>query len=464
MTKRSGWIIAGLVLLSVLGAGLWFLSTHHRVEKTIWKGFKGNARYDKYYITEQLLKQKGIKVTREKTYARLGFSPISADYDTIWLSHSANTLGQSQTTALLDWVEAGGQLVLEAGESNYYRDYYDESSDNDDALDDGAVIEDSEGQTLIEKETRAHLLKSAGIAVLEQTCTTDACQQCRSDLDEDEAFDTTIFDMVIGSKTEEEDAEAKAQKLLSKLTLKSGTVFTVGEDKLVVSECPSLSLNAYGDQVERTSSIAAKCSGDLFASFTYGKGNIVVYNHKSSVFSSELSWWNNENIFTNHHATYLFYLLNLSKPTHNLLWYESETYLSIWAMIWQYGRYVLWSVAALLMLWVWRYSRRFGSLLIEDERQALSLDRHLNATGQFYYNNEGRNLLVVRCFEQLDADIAHHIPLASRLSKAELAEQVAKKTGVQSARILPILQRHYPQTDAEFTQLIYTINQIRKRL
>lgn len=453
MNKNVILITLGVVLLAAVGA-VWFFATHHQVTSNEWKGLQGPAKYDKYYIAERFLQQKGLQVTREETYARMNDEAIDHRYDTVFLSNSGRTMSEAQRKTLLDWVANGGHLVIQ-GETANYTDW-GEDTDNAQRFEAKA-------------QSNRDLLSQAGIAVAD--CENDICRECRTSEEAGQRIDAVseAVSHLSGDQDYETDEE-KADELLrvDSASYNNSTIELNGK-KLVLGNSDRHGLFAHGGKAKKIFSQPASCTGDLFALFTYGRGQITVYNQSTDAFSNRIGWWGRSNsIFGYHNATYLYYLLTAADQSgqskQRILWYESETYPGIWGLVWQYWRYAAIAAVALLLAWIWRNTPRFGSLLVEDERKGLTLNRHLRATGQFYYQNDGKSLLASACYEQLDKDIARHIPLAKRLSQRQLAEKIADKTGLAAAVVNEVLERRYPQSDNEFTQLIYTIQQIRNRL
>lgn len=455
MTGRNLWAIIGVVALLGI-ALLWFLMTFEQREKVHWIGLQGDAKTDNYYVAERFLQAKGIKVTRETTYTRLNQSSDFNGYDTVFFSNKGKTLTQPQINTLLIWVEQGGQLVINSRE-NYL---LNQNNDTDKLT----AINDID------------FLKTAGIAVSDCRLDTEGKRSCPDHCQ-------SMADQEETEKTEARDNEQRkplnqTQRLDNRLdkrldkrlaitsSQKPKGYSTFNVDGKIIQRRWShykQTLFAYQGRATPQWIQPAYCRGDLFAVFNYGKGNIVVYQEPQQTFTNS-GYEYSDNILSDHNATYLYYLLNAAQTAKNILWFERDTYRNAWEIVWDYGFYALLTAVLLVLAWAWKNGRRFGPLIAVDERETLSLKRHLRAMGDFYLKHDKRNVLIANCYEQLDQAIAKAIPIAATLTKNELAESINEKTEVPLVQIHRVLARRYPEDDAAFSQLIQTINEIRKRL
>lgn len=453
MTGRNIWAMIGVVALLSIGL-LWFFITFEHREKIFWIGLQGEAKTDNYYIAERFLQTKGIKVTRETTYTRLSqFSDFNG-YDTVFFSNKGKTLTQPQINTLLTWVEQGGELVI-----NSRKNYLFNKNNNK-----------------VTRFNTTDLLTTAGIAVSECRLEADGSHSCpdhcKSMTNQEETEKTRVTDNEQSTVKRKplNQAQRLHQRLDKRLAItpskkpKGYSTFNVN-GKIIQRRWSHYKQSLFAHQGKATVQWAqpAHCRGDLFANFRYGKGHIVVYQEPQRVFENS-GYEYSDNILTDHNATYLYYLLNINKIAKNILWFERDTYPNAWAVVWDYGFYALITIVLLVLVWAWKNGRRFGPFITVDEREALSLKRHLHAMGDFYLKHDKRNVLIANCYEQLEQSIAKAIPIADTLAKNELAQAINEKTGVALIRIHEVLARRYPEDDAAFSQLIHTINEIRKRL
>lgn len=478
MSRNQMLLLGGGFITLLMLFLFYFLNNYRYIEENVWRGLQGEAQGDRYYLAEQFLTQKGYAVTRQKNYARLQGSDLT-DYDTLFFTNDARTLSQTQMTAVLDWVKKGGHVVIYAGAPAYEND----------------ASSRPQGDSLFEPTNNRInlLLKQSGISVVR--CSGDDCEcpemkqsrppggacgapdsEANEDATPEEKALQAEIEAILNSKNNDNNNENKIEEsnrpsideaidaLIAVEHDRYTTTFRLGGKTLTLYERSTDWLYADKDGTAQLDFVqAARCYGDIFAVFSVGGGKISVYNLDYDYFSNQVWWKGGEAIWSYHNATFLDALLQIGNGK-RVLWYESGVYPNIWSFVRQYGMFAVMTALLLLLAWIWRHSRRFGSLIVEDKRQGLTLERHLRATGQFYYQNEQTNTLLQHCYERLDTAIATRIASPKRLKRTELAEKIAEKTGLPAETIANVLARRYPKTDSEFTQLIYTINQIQQRL
>ncbi len=110
MSRTGHWLLAlaGALALATLVA--WLLHTYERVERHVRLPPQGEAAYNPLYALRRILEQDGLAVVSS---ARLeaGGRTLGAE-DTLLLLDDPRRLNPVQVGGLLDWVQAGGHLVL----------------------------------------------------------------------------------------------------------------------------------------------------------------------------------------------------------------------------------------------------------------------------------------------------------------------------------------------------------------
>ncbi len=441
MNKFSTLIAAVVAVVLVVVIAVYFRSTHHYVENNRWRGLQGKARTDGFWLAEQFLKQKGYDIQRQSSYARLSQADLN-NVDTVFFSNDARTLSERQAKLLGDWVRAGGHVVINRPIN---------------------ALKALKESTASSKP--APFFSQTGLQVnlpKNKKCTLTANEKYHIGEDDYHEAVEVLIKNATQDKTLKSDAE-KVDALMAENADDSSS-YTVNGAPLSLNFSYGAVTSSRG-KAQRLYHLPAKCAGDVFSVFSLGRGRITVYSLPPIFFSTHNAlflerFWHNDN------ATLLDMLLqtgnNEKKP--RVLWFERAVYPSALSLLWQYWAFALLTAGLLLLAWVWRHSRRFGSLLVEDQRQGLTLARHLRATGRFYYQNDKKNILLQHCYERLDRTIARRISSHKRLQRGALAEKIAEKTGLSTAIIADVLAHNYPHSDSEFTQLIYYINEIQRRL
>jgi len=109
---RIGWSVAGTALLAVLVVVgvLWFRQAYHRVQQTLYLPPTGEAAFNPLYALAKTLQADGVRVDVRQ---RLQLDEHPPDpHDTLVLFNDPRTLSPPQMDRLLDWVAAGGHLVV----------------------------------------------------------------------------------------------------------------------------------------------------------------------------------------------------------------------------------------------------------------------------------------------------------------------------------------------------------------
>jgi len=110
MNIRRVFVVA-ILAACLAAAALWFYSNFERRTESEWIGFQGKARYDRWLAAERLLQRMGAKAAAVRSLPELGSLPASA---TLLLPRGRQALSPQLRQSLLDWVQQGGRLIVEA--------------------------------------------------------------------------------------------------------------------------------------------------------------------------------------------------------------------------------------------------------------------------------------------------------------------------------------------------------------
>ena len=104
-------LVVGVAVAMLLAAGTaWWLHTYERVAVDVPAPPRGEARYNPYYGLKTALQRLGREVDAR---ANLDLAALRlAPHDTLVLGADPRTLTAEQASALIDWVDAGGELVV----------------------------------------------------------------------------------------------------------------------------------------------------------------------------------------------------------------------------------------------------------------------------------------------------------------------------------------------------------------
>lgn len=99
-------VVAVLIALCVI----WFRQNFHQVEQFLPLPPKGEASYNPLYLLKKTLQSDGVPVNARQRLA-LDQNPL-APHDTLLLFNDPRVLSIDQQDALLEWVDAGGHLIV----------------------------------------------------------------------------------------------------------------------------------------------------------------------------------------------------------------------------------------------------------------------------------------------------------------------------------------------------------------
>ncbi|HVK51544.1 MAG TPA: DUF4350 domain-containing protein [Pseudoxanthomonas sp.] len=102
--------LAVVVALLIAVGVIWFRQNFHQVEQSLPLPPKGEASYNPLYLLKKSLQADGVTVNARQRLA-LENHPL-APHDTLLLFNDPRVLSVDQQDALLEWVDAGGHLIV----------------------------------------------------------------------------------------------------------------------------------------------------------------------------------------------------------------------------------------------------------------------------------------------------------------------------------------------------------------
>jgi Domain of unknown function (DUF4350) len=104
-------LIAALVVIAA-GAGAWWLyANFERATERVWVGFRGKARTDPYLAAQRLLERMGVSTQTVRAIPALRTLSPKA---TLVLPQARHAITTALQQEILNWVEDGGHLIIEA--------------------------------------------------------------------------------------------------------------------------------------------------------------------------------------------------------------------------------------------------------------------------------------------------------------------------------------------------------------
>jgi len=174
--------------------------------------------------------------------------------------------------------------------------------------------------------------------------------------------------------------------------------------------------------------------------------------------------FSNETIADYDHARFLHYLV--SQPGHNGgVWLiRVDDMPPLWQWLWNNARYVVLSLSALLLLWLWRMPFRFGPVLNDTRMQRRSLIEHIRAGGYYRWHNEQSHYLLQQVQNRLWAHIKTIHPAIPYDDKPQACKMLAEITGMQISLIKEALLTEEKLDEYEFTKKIKLLELIKLNL
>lgn len=137
---------------------------------------------------------------------------------------------------------------------------------------------------------------------------------------------------------------------------------------------------------------------------------------------------------------------------------------SLGEIIWQAAPYLVVSLAALFLFWLWASMPRFGPSVLPDREDRRSINEHVSAAGAFTWRNAGSEVLVQSAVTALINDAERRHPGIGRLPMEKQAESLGHLTGIDVNVIFNAMLAADGERPREFTDNIQLLQTIRKAL
>jgi hypothetical protein len=324
---------------------------------------------------------------------------------TLIITGSRNILGESRWQALWQWLEDGGQLITNA-------------------------------QAFTDPETgRSHdeLLNRLGLHLYEVSQPQDELPDSRQALRNWLQF-ATEFDS---------EACPSPDHII--------TLPVEGEDTpLQIAIHPGLVLEDHSAEAVAS---ADNEDGIQLIQYAVGHGSVTVV--------SDISLWSNGKMACYDHAYLLDYLAASSSGAWIIYNVEMP---SLWSLLWRKAPLVLSLSGLLLVLWVWRYSLRFGPLILPAPAQRRRLMEHIRAGGMYHWR-QGYHGAQVEDLQQSIISAMHYRYQGFRhLDETERCALIAKVSRFDATEVQWALNCKQCANQDAFVRLIQVLQAIRNKI
>ncbi len=407
--KSKRLLVLSILLLFIAIVGFVY-SKIEWVEKTTDLGPGPETKRQHYLAAQKLLALDEVSLEVEQGYARLdsdfpeteaeGSRPVAEEwltypsiYDSIIIDNGYGSLSERRAEKLLEWVDAGGHLVVTA--TNPFLTSLDERKD---------YIFDYFGVFVLSESELPEIVKEE-LEEKEPDSTTDAEDQSES------------LKAALENELNNWSPTDQCWRLLDNMLV------TVYDDVSVTLGFRGRSALSFSEDVEeRLSYWNSNNTGIQIIQTPHGDGLVT--------FLTELDAWKNDYIACLDNAYLLRFFVGGSERVWILSNQDSPSILSLF---WQAFPYFISIAFALTGLVLWRYGLRFGDILASESLHRRSIIEHIEASALFLWRQRTSRWALV---EAVKHSIARK--MSRRYASFESKSLPAQCELIASATLLPV--------------------------
>ncbi len=450
--NRSTLLVAAVVLALIASLLWWFFSNYEQytTEKTL--GYSNKAANNDFYAAELFLAKFDMEVRSLDSI--LAMKEMPSTNDVIFIPTKRFDLGDDRVTELLDWVKAGGHLVVLAR--------YSQSKDeeNEDVLFDRLGVRtqrkysenlfvelfedqiDEFEQTIEENEEKPE----SGLDEKHTDEGDQTSKQEKSDTPDTPNADQRVKQEKDDKLTEREKFESRATPIIVKVNDKI-------EDKKVYFNQKKWMEN---ESSFDTSWTVDGENGTQLLELKIDDGWITLL--------SDIRFLTNRYIDKFDHAAFLHTIVHIDDSKRTLWLIRNDDSPSLISLLFTNAQSAMVMFLIFIFAWLWYASRRFGPVAPNPQAIRRSMSEHITSTGHYQWRNHNRRELLESVQKAVLEQIAQTRPLWVNLTEKELAKKLAKIVGIESERILKAITAKQVEKELEFTATIEVLSIIRKKL
>lgn len=403
--SKTTQIILGVILLLLIVGGGWLYSKMEWTEKEMDLGYSKQAKQNHYLALQQFLDKQQIKATIKQGLS--GIDKVS-NYGTVVLSQAYGSLDKERASQLLNWVQNGGHLIMEA------------------------------------KNPFIHNLEDKNDIVF---------KQFNVSVIEDDDLNSEVEDQIDALKAELKDQEKKPKENCKGMGL-------LGEIEIKGLDTP-LTIDFTNDQLlsapldDAFGWVAADTSDQLvrMVQFQHGDGLIS--------FMGSLKLWRNAYISCQDNA---FLLVQLIDPEGDLILFKNQEGKSLMNRLWQWTPYFVIGFALWLTAWLWRHGVRFGPIKHYQAYSMRQIIEHIEASSRLCWQHKQIEEQVNQLREDILSQYTDKHPGFRQLTTKQQARQLAKDSQLAYAMVDDCLFTPFNHKEIEFTRLLKGLQHIRNSL
>jgi hypothetical protein len=207
-------------------------------------------------------------------------------------------------------------------------------------------------------------------------------------------------------------------------------------------------VQAYAPEDEDQSTLAMQVE--------HGRGRVVLF--------AESDWLGNEHIGDHDHAALAWAILKPKSPNATLWVVRNSPVPGLLAWLTGRGWPTTAAGLALLVLVLWRVTRRFGPLLPELPRDRRDFGEHLDAVGRLHWRLGATDDLLAPLRAELRKQAARTRAEWSALDDAQLADALAGASGRPAPEVRAALTARVITTPQEFTRTVQCLRALQEAL
>lgn len=452
-------LITALVVVVLAAAGTWFYFNFELRDQRIHIGYDKKARSNPYLAAEYFLARTGTRVYEVPSLLTLQSLPPTDD--TLFLNTPRTTLDARLRQRLLDWVHAGGQLVVVSWTLAETPDSTGKgkpgtSAEHDALLDPLGVRQYmNEPDEDDDKDCAQASTRDAGAPPTQKTSPDSPGP--KSGAKPAKTTSEPAAEPISGtSPAPGTDSSTSSGAQKNPPPCQPPAVVRVGSstgEKLKVYFNPRFYLE---DENDAASARVGDEAGLHLLHYRLGDGGITVL--------SDDDFMRNPTIGQGDNAAFLWHIAHWSRDD-NAVWVVlSDDMPALPAWLLAHAQPALIALALLLVAWLWQAMRRFGPPQPAAQPVRRSLREHLLASGRFLWQHGHQARLLEDCRLALRRRIEAVQPGWVTLTPAVLAERLAALTGLPVEDIKTALSQPARRNEHEFTRLVDTLETLRKML
>ncbi|MDB6005725.1 MAG: hypothetical protein JWR15_2712 [Prosthecobacter sp.] len=429
MNTLRGLLLLFTALLLCACDGHW-----EDVEKTT--GYKGKARVNPFLAAERLLDELGHDAHGAKSLAKM------PAHDSVILISGEGGLPEGRAKQLLRWTFSGGHLIYCLGGTRPYNDFETQY---------GSFI-----AAMLLEEDKDTVLEQLGVGVQKRIPTEEIKEMVKkyggAGADKQDTK----------PKKQDEEGEEKPKKKEKKSTEEYEKELEADEEVTWNGKTYQLSLGGYQNMILkrklRPGEFSAGSKNESLAlHLQHGMGSVTLLAHARP--------FRNRWIGEKDHARLLAALVGEQGSKEVL--FVSNTTVSFFGLLWQHGWMALVTLGLCLLFWLWQQMPRFGPLAEVELDSTRHFASHIGALGEFFWRMRRSPLLVNAARDAVWVRVRErHRSLddGSRQMNDQLAEEIARRTGLPLKRVTAAFDVQPPNSTHNFVNLMRDLQAIRRAL